>query len=82
MSDELKGLAVRPRDVLKEEAFQEALDDAASHAGEIVAAMRSGTVKRDPIGGSCPTWCKLQPICRRERGGEDESEETTIGVPE
>ena len=82
MSDELKGLAIRPRDVLKEEAFQEALDDAAAHAGEIVAAMREGIVKRDPIGGSCPTWCKLQPICRRERGGEDESEETTVGPPE
>ncbi|MDX6607773.1 MAG: hypothetical protein QOD14_2313, partial [Solirubrobacterales bacterium] len=82
MSEELKGLAIRPRDVLKEEDFQEALDDAAAHAGEIVAAMRAGTVKRDPIGGSCPTWCKLQPICRRERGGEDESEETTTGAPE
>jgi hypothetical protein len=77
MGEVLEGLAIRPGDMLKEEAFEAALDDAAAHAGEIVKAIRSGAVKRDPIGGSCPTWCTLQPICRRERGGEDESEETT-----
>ena len=79
MSEELKGLAVRPGDVLKDDAFDTALDDAADHAREIVTAMREGTVKRDPIGGTCPTWCDLQPICRRERGGEEESEEESNG---
>ena len=75
MAEELSGLAVRPKDLLSDDEFEHALEDAAEHAGEIVAAIRAGTVKRDPIGGSCPTWCTLQPICRRERGGEEEGEE-------
>jgi ATP-dependent helicase/DNAse subunit B len=83
MGEQLKGLAIRPGDMLKGEAFDEALDDAAAHAGEIVGAIRAGKVRRDPIGGSCPTWCTLQPICRRERGGEDEPEdEANGGSPE
>ncbi|MSO41902.1 MAG: hypothetical protein EXQ70_08455 [Solirubrobacterales bacterium] len=72
MADELDGLPVRKNDLLDDEKFEAALDDAAEHATEIVAAIRGGEVKRDPIGGSCPTWCSFQPICRRERGGADE----------
>ena len=79
MGEELNGLAIRPKDVLSDEEFELALDDAADHAREIVGAIRAGTVKRDPIGGSCPTWCELQPICRRERGGEEESEDEANG---
>jgi RecB family exonuclease len=40
---------------------------ARQRAIEIVAAMRAGTVDRDPIGGECPFYCTFQSICRRER---------------
>ncbi|MBM3666774.1 MAG: hypothetical protein FJW90_04720, partial [Actinobacteria bacterium] len=79
MATELDGLPVRPKDMLSDEEFEDALDDAADHAAEIAARMREGVIRRDPTGGSCPTWCDYQPICRRERGGEDDEEEQARG---
>ena len=29
--------------------------------------IRAGQIERDPRGGSCPTWCDLWTMCRRER---------------
>jgi RecB family exonuclease len=73
LADDLAGLDPRPRDQLDDEAFERALDEARTKAEEIIAAVQSGKVIRDPIGGSCPDWCSFQPICRRERGlPEDE----------
>ncbi len=73
LADELSGLDPRPRDHLKDEDFEEALDAAKERAEQIVASVQGGRVIRDPIGGSCPDWCSFQPICRRERGlPEDE----------
>ena len=73
LADELSGLDPRPKDHLKDEDFEQALEEAKARAEEIVAAVQGGRVIRDPIGGSCPDWCSFQPICRRERGlPEDE----------
>ena len=72
LADELAGLDPRPKDHLDDEAFEHALDEARAKAEEIIAAVQSGTVIRDPIGGSCPDWCTFQPICRRERGLPEE----------
>jgi len=76
----LEGLPLYDRDLLDEEAFEAALDDAATRASEIVAAMRAGTIRRDPTDDECPRYCTFQAICRRERGAapppdEDEEEE-------
>jgi ATP-dependent helicase/DNAse subunit B len=71
--DELAGLDPRPNDHLDDEAFEAALDEARGKTEEIIGAIQSGRVIRDPLGGSCPDWCSFQPICRRERGlPEDE----------
>ena len=73
LADELSGLDPRPKDHLKDEDFEQALEEAKARAEEIIAAVQGGRVIRDPIGGSCPDWCSFQPICRRERGlPEDE----------
>ncbi|MFL5906267.1 MAG: PD-(D/E)XK nuclease family protein [Solirubrobacterales bacterium] len=72
LADDLAGLDPRPNDHLDDEAFDAALDAARDKAEEIVGAVQSGRVVRDPIGGSCPDWCSFQPICRRERGLPEE----------
>ena len=79
MAEELDGLPVRPKDLLSDEDFEHALDDAVAHAGEIVERIRTGVVRRDPTGNTCPTWCSFQPICRRERGGEEEDDDEPNG---
>jgi ATP-dependent helicase/DNAse subunit B len=54
-------------DFLDDERFDAALADARERAAEIVARMRGGDITRDPIDDRCPTFCRFQPICRRER---------------
>jgi ATP-dependent helicase/DNAse subunit B len=73
-------------DVLDREGFEQMLDDARRRAGEIVARMRRGDIRRDPgprrgLRGHdvCPAFCEFAPICRRDRApaeaDEDEWEE-------
>ncbi len=54
-------------DRLEPDEVQQLLDAGESQAKESVAAMRAGQIDRAPNGGSCPPWCRFQPICRLER---------------
>ncbi len=61
-------------DLVDDEGLKELLTDARRRAGEIVARMRSGEIRRDPgprqgLRGhdACPTYCDFAPICRRDR---------------
>ena len=54
-------------DRLEHEDVEQTLDAGVSRARERAAAMRAGEIGRDPNGGSCPKWCRYQPICRLER---------------
>ena len=58
------------------------LADARRRAGEIVARMRRGEIRRDPgprrgLRGHdiCPTFCDFAPICRRDRAPADAEDE-------
>jgi ATP-dependent helicase/DNAse subunit B len=65
-------------DVVDREGFEELLANARQRAGEIVARMRRGEIRRDPgprrgLRGHdvCPTFCDFAPICRRDRAPAD-----------
>jgi PD-(D/E)XK nuclease superfamily len=65
-------------DLVDAAGFEKMLDDARRRAGQIVARMRSGEVRRDPGPGPglrghdiCPSFCDFAPICRRDRAPED-----------
>ena len=80
LQDDLEGLRPRPGDQLDDEVFEATLRETRDATAEIIASIQKGDIGRRPIGGSCPTYCSFQPICRRERGvAEDEpaSEEET-----
>ncbi len=62
-------------DFLTDEVFDETIVAAVEQADGIVAGIRAGRIGRDPRGGECPTWCRLAPICRKERGVVDPDEE-------
>ena len=68
-------------DRLEPDEVQETLEAGVDRApGRRSAAMRAGEIGRDPNGGSCPAWCRYQPICRLERSiGADESRATASG---
>ncbi len=58
------------------------LDESRERAGEIVARMRSGEIRRDPgprqgLRGHdiCPSFCEFAPICRRDRAPAMEDDE-------
>jgi ATP-dependent helicase/DNAse subunit B len=62
------------KDLVDREGFEEMLADARRRAGEIVARMRRGDIRRDPgprrgLRGHdvCPAFCDFAPICRRDR---------------
>jgi hypothetical protein len=38
--------------------------------------MRAGEIRRNPLGGQCPKYCRFQPICRKERALGLEGEES------
>jgi len=60
-------------DALSDEAFEDALEQARERAVANGARMRSGDIKRDPLGGACSEYCTFQAICRLERAlGLDE----------
>jgi len=71
---DLAGYGLYPRDVVPEEEFEALLEDSRRRAGEIVARMRAGEIRRDPgprrgLRGHdvCPQFCAYAPICRRDR---------------
>ena len=71
---DLAGYRLFDRDVVEEEEFEELLADSRRRAGEIVARMRAGEIRRDPgpregLRGHdvCPQFCTFAPICRRDR---------------
>jgi RecB family exonuclease len=70
------------KDVVEAEELEELLADSRRRAGEIVARMRSGDIRRDPgprrgLRGHdvCPTFCSFAPICRRDRAPQYEEDE-------
>jgi ATP-dependent helicase/DNAse subunit B len=70
------------RDVVDAEGLEELLADSRRRAGEIVARMRAGDIRRDPgprrgLRGhdACPPFCSFAAICRRDRAPEYEEDE-------
>ena len=67
-ADQLEGLRTYPNDRLDPDEFEATLDAAAATASRIAADVHRGRLRRDPLGGECPRYCRFQTICRRERG--------------
>ncbi|HET7454309.1 MAG TPA: PD-(D/E)XK nuclease family protein [Solirubrobacterales bacterium] len=86
VAQDLAGYGLYSTDVVEPEELEELLDDTRRRAGEIVARMRAGEIRRDPgprpgLRGHdvCPSYCTFASICRRDRApryideeGEDE----------
>ncbi len=83
---DLAGYGLYDRDVVESEELDELLAESRRRAGEIVARMRAGDIRRDPgprrgLRGhdACPPFCTFAPICRRDRAPgyveEEEAEE-------
>jgi ATP-dependent helicase/DNAse subunit B len=78
----LAGFGLARTDLVDREGLAELLDDARRRAGEIVARMRRGDIRRDPGPrrglrghGVCPPFCDFAPICRRDRAPVELREE-------
>jgi ATP-dependent helicase/nuclease subunit B len=54
-------------DYLDDEAFWGVVESARGTATALAERIRSGDVRHDPLGGECPSWCDLWPVCRVER---------------
>ncbi len=54
-------------DYLDEEAFWGVVESARETATALAGRIRTGDVDHDPLGGECPSWCDLWPMCRIER---------------
>ncbi len=54
-------------DYLEEEPFWAVVDSAKATATALAGRIREGDVRHDPLGGDCPQWCDLWPMCRIER---------------
>jgi ATP-dependent helicase/nuclease subunit B len=54
-------------DYLDEEEFWGLVESARGTATALAERIRTGDVEHDPLGGECPAWCDLWPICRIER---------------
>lgn len=79
---QLAGYGLARTDLAGDDAFEQALDEARRRAGEIVARMRRGDIRRDPGPrpglrghGVCPAYCEFAPICRRDRAPVEPREE-------
>jgi RecB family exonuclease len=79
---DLAAYGLYPRDVVDAAAMEEVLAESRRRAGEIVARMRGGEIRRDPgprrgLRGhdTCPTFCTFAPICRRDRALQSEEDE-------
>ena len=78
---ELGGYGIFPADRLEAAELEAMLADARRRAGEIVARMRAGEIRRDPgprrgLRGHdvCPSFCEFAPICRRDRAPAETDE--------
>jgi ATP-dependent helicase/DNAse subunit B len=54
-------------DYLPEGDFWALVETSRTRAHEYATRIRSGDVRHDPKGGTCPTWCDLWTMCRVER---------------
>ena len=79
---DLHGYGLYDKDVVEAEELEELLADSRRRAGEIVARMRGGEIRRDPgprrgLRGHdvCPAFCTFAPICRRDRAPQYVEEE-------
>ena len=54
-------------DYLGEEEFWGVVESAQRTATALAGRIREGDVRHDPLGGDCPQWCDLWPMCRIER---------------
>jgi hypothetical protein len=54
-------------DYLDEEGFWGVVESARGTATALAERIREGDVRHDPLGGECPAWCDLWPVCRIER---------------
>ncbi|MDQ3866860.1 MAG: PD-(D/E)XK nuclease family protein, partial [Actinomycetota bacterium] len=54
-------------DYVEEGEFRASVERASERARAAVARIRSGDVRHDPRGGSCPSWCDRWPLCRVPR---------------
>jgi ATP-dependent helicase/DNAse subunit B len=68
------GIAEGSYDWIDDEAFDAALEAAKATAQEIVAEMRAGRIRRDPLRGDCG-YCEYASVCRIERAARIEDEE-------
>ncbi len=69
--DALEGTEIIGGDGLDADEFEATLERAAERASEIAGQITRGRVRRDPLGGECPIFCRWQTICRKERGMGD-----------
>lgn len=79
---DLGGYGLYDNDVVDGQGLEELLEDSRRRAGEIVARMRAGDIRRDPgprpgLRGHdvCPLFCDFAPICRRDRAPRQAEEE-------
>jgi hypothetical protein len=75
-----------PNDLVDSEGLEEMLGEARRRAGEIVARIRSGDIRRDPgpkpglrNHDVCPPFCEFATICRRDRTPDVEREANVNG---
>jgi ATP-dependent helicase/DNAse subunit B len=54
-------------DYLAEDEFWALVETARGRAYGYAQRIRTGDVRHDPKGGTCPTWCDLWTMCRVER---------------
>ncbi len=77
--ERLAGLDLVRTDLLEPEDFERELADAVGRATEADREMQAGEIRRNPLGGQCPSYCHFQPICRKERAlgaeGDDEDDD-------
>ncbi len=82
LAPELGSYGLYDNDLLDSEGFEQMLADARRRAGEIVARMRRGDIRRDPgprqaLRGHdvCPAFCDFAPICRRDRAPAEDRDQ-------
>jgi RecB family exonuclease len=54
-------------DYLDEDGFWGVVESARETATALARRIQTGDVRHDPLGGECPSWCDLWPMCRVER---------------
>lgn len=81
-AEALADYGLYPRDLVDAAGLEELLADSRRRAGEIVARMRAGDIRRDPgprrglrNHDTCPPFCDFAPICRRDRAPQFEEDE-------